>query len=242
MTETQDFRITPAQSQALPRLVAEQLVKVIASSGSSELKLPTERELTEQFEVGRNVLREALTFLEGLGVVTVRKRERFGQTGRARAQLVAFSTRASVDELMTSDPIEVRRIVEPSTAALAAQRRTQEDVLELQHWIDSMQRCHENHGRVIDFDEAFHVSIARATHNHTLVELVTTLSDITHESREMSFEPVIAAESAIADHRRIFEAIRDQKPEEARQAMLDHVSFVEEMIHEASKTLEDQNV
>lgn len=241
MAETQEFFVTPAQSQALPRLVAEQLIKVIASSGSADLRLPTERELTEQFQVGRNVLREAITFLEGLGVVTVRKRERFGHPGRARAQLVAFSTRSSVDRLMTSDPIEVRRIIEPSTAALAAERRTDECVLDIQHWIDSMQRCHENQGRVIDYDEAFHVSIARATHNHTLVELVTTLSDITHESREMSFEPVVAAESAIADHRRIFEAIRDQKPEEARQAMLDHVSFVEKMIHEASRTLEERN-
>lgn len=238
MPETQEgFQVTPAHTQALPRIVAEQLIKVIAASGATQLKLPTERELTEQFEVGRNAIREALTFLEGIGVITVRKRERIGHPGRARAQLVAFSTRASVDTLMTSDPVEVRRIVEPSTAALAAARRTEEDIADIGHWIDAMQRAHDTDGRVIDYDEAFHVSIARATHNHTLMELVNTLVDITHESREMSFEPVVAAEAAITDHRKIFEAIRDGSPERARQAMLDHVTLVQRMVQEAAEHL-----
>lgn len=243
MSETQElFRVTPAQSQALPRLVAEQLIKVIASSGAQELKLPTERELTEQFQIGRNALREAFTFLEGIGVITVRKRERFGHPGRARAQLVAFSTRSSVNDLMTSDPVEVRRIVEPATAALAAERRTEEDIDDIGQWIDAMQRAHDTNGRVIDYDEAFHVSIARATHNHTLIELVNTLVDITHESREMSFAPVIAAEAAISDHRRIFEAIRDGDADEARQAMFDHVTLVERMIRQTAKNLEEKDV
>ncbi|MCD1270036.1 FCD domain-containing protein [Microbacterium sp. MEC084] len=237
MPETNEFVLRPAQQRALPQLVADQLIKVIAASGMPALRLPSERELSEQFEVGRNALREALTFLEGIGVITTRKRERFGNPGRARAQLVAFSTRPPVDGLLADDPIETRRIIEPSTAALAAERRTAEDIAEIGHWIDVMQRAHDGGQRVIDYDEVFHVSIARATRNHTLLELVNTLMDVTHESREMSFEPVSAAEAALDDHRRIFEAIRDGDPEAARTAMLEHVTQVERLIKEASRKI-----
>lgn len=235
MSETRDFTVRPAQSQPLPKLIADELIKVIAAAGVPSVKLPSERELCEQFDVGRNALREALTFLEGIGVITTRKRERFGHPGRARAQLVAFSTRSPVDRLMATDPIEVRRILEPSTAALAAERRTDEDVAEIARWIDVMQRAHDSGQRVIDYDEVFHVSIARAAGNHTLLELVNTLMDITHESREMSFEAVRAAETAIDDHRRIYEAIRDGDPERAREAMLHHVCQVERNIREAAE-------
>lgn len=62
----------PLQRRSLPQEVSEQMLELIASADAAEVALPSERRLCDQFGVGRNVLREALSALEGLGVTRVR--------------------------------------------------------------------------------------------------------------------------------------------------------------------------
>jgi GntR family transcriptional repressor for pyruvate dehydrogenase complex len=82
----------------------------------------------------------------------------------------------------------------------------------------------------VEYDAAFHISIARATGNQTLVELVTALADVLKDSREMSFSTVAAGETALGDHREIAAALRRRDADSARAAMGSHLGTVAALI------------
>ncbi len=222
--------VRPARRRGLVQEVAEQLVGVIASSTSPEVALPSERALGEQLRVSRNVLREALAALDHMGLTETRGKTRVGLTPRARVhQLAQLAPEDAARELML-DPVEVRRIIEPETAALAATRATPEAVQDIERWIELMERGMAAGESVVDDDSGFHVAIARATMNQMLIDLVSTLSAALRQSRERSFEPSEATGAAIADHRAILRAVRAGDADAARLAMGVHLNHVEDLI------------
>lgn len=81
--------VRPAQRRRLTEEVVAQLLELIAAAEQEELALPVERELCVQLGVSRNVVREALSVLDGQGVVETQGKARVAFAGRARAQLVA---------------------------------------------------------------------------------------------------------------------------------------------------------
>ncbi len=219
----------PLRRRSLPQEVAGQLLELIASGDASEVTLPTERRLGEQFGVGRNVLREALSALEGLGVTRIEGKTRIGSSARARAQLLARQP-PDPERDLALDPIEARRIIEPETAALAAARANAEHIEEIDHWLSVMEAAHARGERILEFDSAFHVAIAHASGNQTLVQVVFALTEALRESRELSFQPEPAARTAIEGHRAIVMALRAKDPRGARQAMRRHLDRVEQLI------------
>jgi GntR family transcriptional repressor for pyruvate dehydrogenase complex len=180
--------------------------------------------------VSRTALREALSALTHLNVLETLGKAKYGNVARARAHLVARTSAKSAEDALVSDPLEVRRMLEPEAAALAAERASADVLGEIEEWLRLMEEAGRRGERGIEYDSAFHVSIARATGNATLVELVGALSDATRASRNLSFEPREAVEAALADHRAIVEAIRRHDPEQARQAMIRHLDHVERLI------------
>jgi GntR family transcriptional regulator, transcriptional repressor for pyruvate dehydrogenase complex len=225
------------RKRSLPAEVLDQLLNLIAGGSGAEFALPNERELCEQLGVSRNVLREALAGLESHGVVEIRGKSRIAMIARARAQLVARVPRHSSERELVGDPIEVREILEPEVAALAAERASDQSLHELDRCLQLMQAGIVRGERVVEFDAAFHVAVASATENQTLIALIRSLSDVVHESRERSFlsgEP--AAKESLRGHRAIVAAIRAHNRDEAREAMRDHLRSVERLIRE---TLDD---
>lgn len=220
----------PARRKGLPHEVADQLLDLIATSSSSEVALPPERQLCEELAVSRNVLREALAALDHMGVIETRGKNRVGLTPRARALALArASTLAPVRELLL-DPIEVRRILEPESAALAAKRATEQSIREIEQTIELMDAGIRRDESVVEYDSAFHVAIARATTNQILIELVGALSESLRPSRELSFRPTEASGEALEDHRAILGAIRAGDARGARRAMRSHLDHVEQLI------------
>jgi GntR family transcriptional regulator, transcriptional repressor for pyruvate dehydrogenase complex len=229
-----------ARKRSLPAEVLDQLLNLIAVSSGAEFALPAERELCEQLGVSRNVLREALAGLESLGVVEIRGKSRIALISRARAQLMARIPLHSSERELLDDPLEVREILEPEVAALAAARASDISLSVLDRCLRVMEAGIERGERVVEFDSAFHVAIASATENQTLIALIESLSDVVHESRERSFlsgEP--AAKESLRGHRAIVAAIRAHNCDEAREAMRDHLRSVERLIRE---TLNDSPV
>lgn len=222
--------LRPPRRRSLPLEVADQLVELIASASAGELVLPPERRLCEQLAVSRNVLREALSALGHQGVVETRGKARIGLPARARARLVARVASGGPERELVLDPMEVRQMLEPEAAALAAGRASEEAVAELERWVVLMQQGLARGERVVEYDSAFHVAIAQATGNHTLVQLVGALTDALRESRERSFVPAGAADGALADHRAILDAVRARDAAAARRAMRAHLARVERLI------------
>jgi DNA-binding FadR family transcriptional regulator len=222
--------VRPAQRRRLTEEVADHLLEVIAGADDQEMTLPIERDLCEQLGVSRNVLREALSALDRQGVLQRRGKARVGISARARAQLVAGVPRKGGARGEALDPIELRLIVEPEAAALAAARATEDDVQQLEHWLEAMVDAAAGGESVVGYDSAFHVAIARATRNDMLADLVSALADAVRPSRELSFQPAHALQQAVEDHREILRAIVAQDPRAAREATRLHLHHIADLI------------
>lgn len=129
--------------------------------------------------------------------------------------------------------MEVRRILEPEVASLAAKRASSGAIEEMERYVALMEEAAARGDSLVDYDSAFHIAIAHATGNQTLVALVQALNDTLRESRRLSFGPASAPGQAIADHVAILSAIRAQDPLAATTAMRHHLDRVENLIRDA---------
>ena len=223
--------VRPLERRKLPHDVADQLLDLIAASSGSEIALPAERTLCEQLAVSRNVLREALAALGQAGIIETRGKLRIAHVGRARASRVArLPVQPGRDVDPVFDPMEVRRILEPEVASLAAKRASRGAILEMERYVTLMEEGAGRGESLVDYDSAFHVAIAQATGNQTLVALVRALNETLRESRSLSFRPEAAPSHAISDHVAILSAIREKDPAAATDAMRHHLDRVESLI------------
>lgn len=183
-------------------------------------RLPTERELAQQFGVSRASVREALHSLETLGLVEARIGSGTYLAENPDAILEHLSWVVYFSGDVEKDLRQARLIVEPEIAALAAERATDED-------IEVLRRCLEKMGMVLgDAREAavqdfeFHVALARAAHNIVLQETIVGMQWML---RGYIFKKLNECEAldylCYGEHKQIFEAVRDRDPSRAREAM-----------------------
>jgi GntR family transcriptional regulator, transcriptional repressor for pyruvate dehydrogenase complex len=126
-------------------------------------------------------------------------------------------------------------MLEPEVAARAAERVTAAGIRELESWHQLMSESASDSKLAMDYDSAFHVAVARTTENQTLVHLVTALTDSLRDSRELSFQQSESIETALQDHRTILTAIATRDPNQAREAMREHLDHVESLIRASLK-------
>jgi len=117
--------------------------------------------------------------------------------------------------------MEFRLIMEPEVAALAAERRTGEELERMRRMVEAQQSSSD-----ADFpglDARFHTALARATHNEVIWETTAMLDDLLSESRVAVLITPARRASSQRDHGRILEALRQGDPEAARAAMRAHL-------------------
>ncbi len=190
-------------------------------------KLPTERELAENFNVNRATVREALRKLENLDLVEIRHGDglyvkNYLESGNFDLIKAAFNMDGS-NEVMINI-LEARRFVVPQMAYLAAQRRTTEDVDELQRIIFNEDLS------MLERDIKVHQTIARATHNLVCTISLNFFNQIFRDYGYLYFDDERNRERSGVFHQEIYEAIRNQKPEEARRVMQDVMIYAEEAV------------
>lgn len=224
-------RLRPARRSSLAEDITDQLLDLIVTEAFSENRLPSERVLCEQLNVSRGPVREAISTLHHLGVIETRGKARLGRPDRALIQIVARSPGVEDERKLVGDPMEARRILEPETAARAARRGSEEALEEIGRWLGRMEEAAlDDEGSLVAYDSAFHISIAKATGNNTLVCLVAALTENPSRGRAFSFRPPEGIERSIAGHREILEAVRAHDQDQARRAMATHLDQVEELI------------
>jgi GntR family transcriptional repressor for pyruvate dehydrogenase complex len=214
-----------------PRLsdkVAEMMRRTIISKGlPSGTALPSERELGEQFGVSRTVIREAVRSLAAKGIVEVRSGSglRVAAVDETTA-LQSLSWFIRGGRLEYPKVHEVRSMIEVEMAALAAERRTEEQ-------LQALRDAHARFQSVVDdIEEAaladleFHAIIARATQNDLFSVLLGSISDALIEIRRENLAGGTGADT-VAEHGRILERIAESDPEGARAAMREHLATVE---------------
>lgn len=190
-------------------------------------KLPTERELAENFNVNRATVREALRKLENLDLVEIRHGDglyvkNYLESGNFDLIKAAFNMDGG-NEVMINI-LEARRYVVPQMAYLAAQRRTTEDVDELERIIFKEDLT------MLDKDIKVHQTIARATHNLVCTISLNFFNQIFRDYGYLYFDDERNVERSRLFHTEIYEAIKNQKPEDARRIMSDVMTYAEEAV------------
>lgn len=190
-------------------------------------KLPTERELAENFQVNRATVREALRKLENLDLVEIRHGDglyvkNYLESGNFDLIKAAFNMDGGNEVLINI--LEARRYVVPQMAYLAAQRRTTEDVDELKRIV------FKEDLPMLERDIKVHQTIARATHNLVCTISLNFFNQIFRDYGYLYFDDERNVERSRLFHTEIYEAIKNQKPEDARRIMSDVMTYAEEAV------------
>jgi DNA-binding FadR family transcriptional regulator len=193
-------------------------------------QLPAERELMEEFGVGRSAVREAMLSLQKMGLVTVSSGERARVTTPTANVLVNELSGAARLLLAQEGGIgrfqEARALFEIGLARLAAQKATAEDLAMLRAALEANRAAIGDRPRFMQTDVAFHYAIATIPRNAIFTSLYTAVVEWLTEQRETSGRAPNAAEIAHAAHERIYRAIAAGDAAAAQAAMQDHLEQV----------------
>jgi GntR family transcriptional repressor for pyruvate dehydrogenase complex len=220
----------------------EQIVEQIEQSVQrGDLKpgdqLPAERELAAQFGVSRTAVREAVKALREKGLV-----EAYPGKGTFITSGSSNPMRQSIDRMMrsaqvdaTSSLVEVREILEPEIAALAAVRATEENLNSLRKSVAVMDAAKRDPDAYIEADLDFHLELAEAAANPLILSLIDSIVGVLREQRMRIFEVEGGPDRGQYHHKRILEAMEHQDAQGAREAMRAHLRQVREDSPSASK-------
>jgi GntR family transcriptional repressor for pyruvate dehydrogenase complex len=199
-------------------------------------QLPSERELAETFKISRTSVREALRALESQGLI-------ISKTGMGNfiadlpvESLVAPLARLLVEEKSAlADIFELRKLIEPQIASLAAERATAREIERMKSLLDKQREQVESGATGVDADTEFHFAIGQATQNHAIEKLVSGLLDVLSHSREESLQTLARREASITSHLAIVAAIEKHDQGQAREAMRYHIEQVEQSVLSSGK-------
>ena len=200
--------------------------------------LPTEPILAQQFGVSRTVIREAMRVLVSKGLLTVKHgsgmRVQPPQNWAYLDPIILFEqVRAGRDVNILDELIEVRRLLEPEAAGLAAERRTSEDIAALRDQLASMAAFLDQPDPYTRVDIEFHTRLLAASQNRLLREALRPIAHALTAGRLLSIGQPGAAEQSLRGHEEIFAAVERQDGDAARAGMRRHVLQFEKDIHAA---------
>lgn len=199
-------------------------------------RLPSERDLAAQMRISRPTVREAVKMLSEAGVLEVRR----GQSGGifVRSELVPRELLRSGWEMRVSEVsgvLEARRLLEPRVAQLAAVHATDADFARMRATIDRQRELADprdflrNEDLFLQLDLKFHLLIARATGNSTIVSLMRQLFRRLEIARDMAVHAATVPDWVIDVHERTIDAIRSADFARIDEVMDEHLSQLEQV-------------
>jgi GntR family transcriptional repressor for pyruvate dehydrogenase complex len=218
-----------------PSRLYEQIVQQIEDSiVKGALKpgdqLPAERELAQQFGVSRTAVREAVKTLREKGLV-----EAYSGRGTFITNGTSHSIRQSFDRLMKFGQsegsihlAEVRSILEPEIAALAASRIDEQHLVAMREAVAVMDQARHDPEAYIEADLDFHLALAEAAANPLILSLIDSIVGVLREQRLRIFQVEGGPDRGQIHHKRILEAIEKRDSSKAREAMRAHLQQVRE--------------
>lgn len=231
------MEVTRIASRKIYEQIAEQIKEqIVGGKLPPGHKLPSTRELTERYQVGRSTMREALSMLKAMGLIEIRQGEGCFVRGMDEAEVEMprfehlFTSLDAVVELL-----EARISLEVANAGLAAAKRTDDDLAALETVLADMDNEPGTETVGEKQDMRFHMTLAHATHNSIMVKLLETISaqvelTIRETRRIRLYGNKEIAGQLWREHKAIADAIADRDPERAQTAMRRHLIHVEEEI------------
>lgn len=209
-------------------LVARLREEITSGRLAPGVRLPTEQEMMTSFGVSRTVIREAVSALKADGLVITRQGSgAFVASDRGRRPF-----RIDPDQLDSIHDVmhlmELRASVELDAAGLAAERRQGENLREIQDALLQIDEAISQGDAAIAADYAFHHAIARATNNPYHLKFLEFLGNFTIPRQRIRIDVQTPEEQAAylhkvqTEHRKIYDAIKAQDADAAREAARRH--------------------
>lgn len=232
---------TPVQPARLYEQIVAQIEERILSGDLRDGdRLPTERELAEQFGVSRTAVREAINALVQRGLVEAHPGRgtfvRYGTSEAVRHSLGLMMRMGRAAGL--ANLVEIREILEPEIAARAAMRATEEQIAIIREAVENMEAALDDADAFIEADDRFHLALAESTQNPLILTLLDPIVELLHEQRKRISLVEGGLKRGQYHHKRILKAIVRRDPEAARKAMHAHLRQVRED-SEAAVAFED---
>lgn len=199
-------------------------------------RLPPERTLAEKYNVSRTTIREALRSMEMMGCVE----SHVGGGTFIKAPTLSnivdpFSMVLNQNLQLGGELIEVRLILETEIAALAARRRTDAQMAELEKTLADMEADLQAGGVGLKADESFHEILAHAAGNEALSLMLQMCSGMLSRTRPITQAIKGVPRMTLKDHTAICEAIRRQDEKSARRLMRQHLNRALRNLSKAGK-------
>jgi len=222
---------SPIQTERLYEQIVNQIEqRIIAGELKVGDQLPPENELAEQFRVSRTAVREAVKTLREKRLVEIR----IGK-GTFITNAAPETMRRSLGLIMkfgaangSSHLVEVREILEPEIAALAATRITEEFISTMEQAVVIMDTALDDVDIFVEADLDFHLALAEATQNPIIPILMDSIIDMLREQRKRTGLVSGGLERGQSHHKKILEAVIQRDSQAARQAMQNHLQQVRE--------------
>ncbi len=213
--------------------------KILALIAGGEIpvgaKLPTEHTLSEELEVSRPVLRQALKQLREDGVIVSRQGSGSFVQRRPEEAALEFAPVGSIADIQRT--FEFRAAIEGEAAYLAADRRSEADLAKMHDQLSELDRCIRDGELGVETDEAFHEAICTASGNQYFsiarTSMKANILTGLNLTRNLSLtKPHERLELVQQEHYQIFEAIKNKDADAARTAMRLHVENARKRVFE----------
>ena len=207
------------QTKTLAEQVADGIMNLIQETPyKAGDKLPTEKELCESTGAGRNTVREALKILASRNVIEIRQGAGTFVSEKQGIPDDPLGFSMVNDHVkLTRDLLQVRIMLEPQIAALAAQCAKEHEIKELEEILEEMEAAMKKREDYSELDTKFHTKIAQCTHNIVMENLLPVIGKgVAVFAKEVAQTEY---DRTWISHRKIFCYIRDHKPFEAEMEM-----------------------
>ncbi|MEG7336351.1 FadR/GntR family transcriptional regulator [Bacillus sp. 0102A] len=221
----EDLKVDTVNRKTLAKQVIERIVHLL-SSGQLKAgdKLPTEMELMDILHVSRPVLREALSSLETLGVIT--RKTRGGTYFNDKIGMQPFSVMLALATDNLPAIIEARMALELGLVTIAAEKINEDELQRLQKTIGDIASSTDNlYGEA---DKEFHRIIALSANNPVVEGMIQSLL-ITHAKIDSQI-PYRERDVTVEYHKKIYDALAKRDPYKAHYHMYEHLKFVRDKI------------
>lgn len=217
--------IEKMENKTLVEKTSERIIKIIRDNGyGARMKLPNEYELSAQLEVSRNTVREAIRALVSRNILEIRRgagtfiSEKMG----VAEDPLGFSLVRDKHKL-ASDLMQIRLMIEPQIASLAAQNAEPDDIERLGRLCDEVEESILSGGNYLQKDIEFHTQIANCSKNVVVPNLMPIINDALTVFANITNKR--EGDKTIKTHRNIFEAIKNHRSNDAQEAMLIHLIY-----------------
>ncbi|WP_400164417.1 FadR/GntR family transcriptional regulator [Brevibacillus sp. TJ4] len=220
----------------LSQIISRELLEAIeAGKYPPGSKLPTENELAAQFGVSRIPIREALSVLRAAGVITSRQGGGSFVEERVGSGILHNIHIENEDAELIKHLFEMRKVLEPEAAFLAAQRRTPEHLERMWkalRWLE--EELADENKITLEADLEFHRSMFLATQNPVMIQAMENLSSLYERALHITLQPNLGLKekrkAVYKEHHDILLAIEMEEPELARIQCAIHLRNVEKKL------------